>query len=214
MPGENKICWSCKGPAAETIFCKTCGVIQPPSRQKSHFDLFDLPKQYPVDRAALEECYRALQQQLHPDRFATRSATERRLSLEHVTQLNEAQRTLLNPLERAAYLLKLEGRDPGGESQGAAPMDPMFLMETMEQREALEEIDQQADDALDKLDAMRQEVESQMDQAYDTIETAFLEYYAQNHENALDQVSQYLDRLRYHRRFLEQLEVVEEKILG
>ena len=93
---------------------------------------------FALDAADLDRRYFALQRQLHPDRFVTKSARERAISQSQATSLNAAYETLKDPLERAAYLLKRMGVDidPG---DGATINDPALLMEAMEMREALAE---------------------------------------------------------------------------
>jgi molecular chaperone HscB len=72
---------------------------------RNHFELLGLPAQYAVDPARLEHGYRELQSQVHPDRFAAATEAERRVAMQWATRVNEAYRTLRNPLERARYLL-------------------------------------------------------------------------------------------------------------
>ena len=102
-----------------------------------HFELFGLPQQFAVDRAALDERYRELQRTVHPDRYATAGAAERRASMQLATRVNEAYRTLREPLARGRYLLGLHGVDPETESNTSMPAG--FLMEQMELREAIED---------------------------------------------------------------------------
>jgi molecular chaperone HscB len=109
---------------------------------KDYFELFGLPVAYPVDAEQLSERYRALQKALHPDRFAAAGDRERRLSMQASTRVNEAYRTLRDPLARARYLLSLHS---GSEVGDPTPHDPVFLMEQMELREALAHARQQPD---------------------------------------------------------------------
>ena len=110
---------------------------------QNYFQLFDLPVGFAVDPVRLVEHYRELQRVIHPDRFASASEQERRLSMQGATFLNEALETLRDPLKRAHYLLRLRGIDPDrGQGQ---PMDPAFLMEQMELREELADLRGQPD---------------------------------------------------------------------
>jgi molecular chaperone HscB len=104
---------------------------------KTHFELFGLPATFSIDLPQLDQAYRQLQAQVHPDRFATASDHERLLSLQRATQANEAYQTLKNPLSRARYLLQLNGVETHEESNTAMPME--FLMRQMEWREAIDE---------------------------------------------------------------------------
>jgi len=105
---------------------------------KNHFELFGLPMSYRVDGALLAERYHALQQALHPDRYAAAGDRERRLSMQASTRVNGAFQTLKEPLARARYLLSLHTGDHSDEH--AATRDTAFLMEQMELREALAQV--------------------------------------------------------------------------
>ena len=104
---------------------------------RNHFDLLGLPVAYALDRARLEERYRAVQSQVHPDRHAASPEAERRVAMQWATRANEAYRTLRDPVDRARYLLHLKGFETGEESNTAMPPD--FLMQQMEWREAVAE---------------------------------------------------------------------------
>jgi molecular chaperone HscB len=108
-----------------------------PEFSRNHFDLLGLPLAYAIDTARLESRYRALQSQVHPDRFAAATEAERRVAMQWAARTNEAYRTLRDPVGRARYLLSLKGFDTGEESNTAMPAD--FLMQQMEWREAVAE---------------------------------------------------------------------------
>ncbi len=111
--------------------------------RKNFFQLFGLTERFRIDRAELSQRYRALQGEVHPDRFAHRPETERLLSMQWATQINEAYQTLGNPVRRARYLLSLKGVDTQEETNTAMPAE--FLMQQMEWREAIEEAAQATD---------------------------------------------------------------------
>lgn len=139
-------CWSCKSEVAEaTLFCPACKKIQPVARHEDYFSLLGLQRQFSLDVRELEQRFRDLSRQLHPDRFARAEPRERRLSLERATRLNDAFRYLKDWRLRAAYLLKLAGTDVFGEGKTFA--DPEFLEEQLEWRElmALAQADADAD---------------------------------------------------------------------
>lgn len=129
-------CWSCGGPVApEALFCGTCRIVQPP-RAIDHFARLGVPPGFRIDPRDLEKRYFALQRQLHPDRFATRSPRERAISQNQAVSLNEAYDALRAPLARAEYLLALAGQPIGDDR---TIRDPELLMEQMERRETLAE---------------------------------------------------------------------------
>ena len=102
----------------------------------NHFELFGLIPGFALDSGALEGAYRALQAEVHPDRFAHSGDAERRASMQWATRVNEAYVTLREPLKRARYLLELEG--VAVEPERGAPLPPAFLTQQMELRETLE----------------------------------------------------------------------------
>lgn len=119
---------------------------------QNHFELFHLPQRFAIDMTALDKAYREVQGQVHPDRFAGATDTEKRVALQWATRANEAYQTLKSPFKRAAYLCELHGVELKAESNTAMPRE--FLMQQMEWREALEEAKAAKDlDALEKLEA-------------------------------------------------------------
>ncbi|HEY4370469.1 MAG TPA: Fe-S protein assembly co-chaperone HscB [Burkholderiales bacterium] len=112
--------------------------------------MFGLPLRFAVDETRLDGAYREVQAEVHPDRHAAAGDAGRRVAMQWSTQANEAYQTLKNPLKRATYLLHLRGADIGAENNTA--MEPAFLMQQMEWREAVEDAAGAKNvDALDKL---------------------------------------------------------------
>lgn len=117
---------------------------------QNHFELLNLPTQYAINLGALDQNYRRLQSEVHPDRFAAAPASDRMRSMQLATQANEAYRTLKDPTARARYLLKINGFDTQEESNTAMPAE--FLMLQMEWRESIEDARAEGDIAtLEKL---------------------------------------------------------------
>lgn len=101
------------------------------------FTLFGLPQRFALDRAALDERWRAMQAQAHPDRFSTEGAAAQRVAMQWAVRINEAHQRLKDPLSRAAYLCELRGAPINAERNTAMPAS--FLAQQMALREALEE---------------------------------------------------------------------------
>ena len=99
--------------------------------------MFGLKPAYALDLDYLDRAYRDIQAEVHPDRFAHAGDAERRASMQMTTQVNEAYRTLKSPVQRAKYLLEMNGVDVGFDTETAMPKD--FLIEQLELREKLEE---------------------------------------------------------------------------
>lgn len=108
-----------------------------PVNPLDHFALFGLAPHFRIDEAALESAYRDLQSRVHPDRFATAAAPERRVAMQWAARANEAYQTLRDPQRRAAYLCESRGAKIQAETNTAMPT--AFLMQQMEWREALDD---------------------------------------------------------------------------
>ncbi len=104
---------------------------------KNYFEVLNLPRAFHIDSARLEKNYRELLSAVHPDRFVTDSAEQRRLAMQAATLANEAWRCLKDPVERAAYLCRLGGQPV--ESIARTGVSAEFLAEQMAWREALDE---------------------------------------------------------------------------
>lgn len=100
-------CWSC-GAMRAAHFCDSCGHLQP-AEPTNFFSFFGLPRKLNIDAKQLETVFYALSRKLHPDVFARVYGPEQDWSLQKTSQLNDAYRTLRNPIFRTEYLLKLEG---------------------------------------------------------------------------------------------------------
>jgi molecular chaperone HscB len=103
------------------------------------FTLFGLPRRHALDRGDLDARWRALQAEVHPDRFSAQGAAAQRLAMQWAVRVNEAYRRLKDPLRRGAYLCELAGAEVEAERNTAMP--PEFLLEQMGWREALDEAD-------------------------------------------------------------------------
>ena len=118
VPGEATArCWSCGTMRAEH-FCGACGKVQP-AVPVDYFTFFGFPWKLDLDTERLEREFYALSRRLHPDVFAQADPRERAWSLEQSSMLNDAYRTLKDPIKRTEYLLRLEGIELGEQSSQA-----------------------------------------------------------------------------------------------
>jgi molecular chaperone HscB len=101
------------------------------------FELFDIAPGFALDAKALDLRWRALQTQVHPDRFAAEGASARRVAMQWAVRVNEAYKRLKDPLQRAAYLCELNGAAIEAENNTAMP--GAFLMQQMAWRESLDD---------------------------------------------------------------------------
>jgi molecular chaperone HscB len=117
-PGEaTPSCWSC-GTMRAVHFCNSCGKVQPPV-PVDYFTFFGFPRKLNVDPSELEKEFYALSRRLHPDVFGQSDERERSWSLEQSSMLNDAYRTLKDPIKRTEYLLRLEGVELEEQSKQA-----------------------------------------------------------------------------------------------
>jgi molecular chaperone HscB len=137
-PAPSSTCWSCGAPAAGVHFCAACGKIQPLAAADDYFAFFGLPEKLTLDADDLERRYLGLSWKLHPDNFVRAEEFERNLSLERSSQLNDAYRTLRDPVARVEYLLARKGVRKEGQTKQQAP--PELLEEVFELNESLEEL--------------------------------------------------------------------------
>lgn len=104
---------------------------------RNHFELFGLPATFSLDMAKLDQAYREIQAQIHPDKFAHAGDAEQRLAMQWTTRVNEAYQALKKPFARADYLLQLQGIHAMDANNTVMPMD--FLMLHMDMSETLAE---------------------------------------------------------------------------
>jgi len=110
------------------------------------FTLFGIAPQFTQDHASLKARYLELQQKMHPDNFVNALANEKQLANQYAAYVNEAYQTLKCPLQRAIYLLKLNGVDTQSETDTHMPAD--FLLEQMEFHERIAELNDNKERAI------------------------------------------------------------------
>src|SRR6185295_17612813 len=200
------ICWSCQKQAGAGPLCAACGALQPPDDAADLFAVLGLPARYAVDLAAGEAAYKDLSRQVHPDRYATADPRARRASLARTVQLNQAWRTIKDPIQRAEYLLLRAGIDVGEKKSGAGEdgkathrvaAPPAFLIEILELNDELSEA-KRAGDAV-KVAFMAEEMRAR---ARDTLKTIGEALDAGG--GGLEDAARSLVALRYYQRFIDQ----------
>lgn len=127
--------WGDRGVALFIYIARKIAGMQ--ALQRNFFEFFSLPVGYAVELPALEQAFKQVQRNVHPDRFASAPAAEKRYAMQLATRANEAYQTLRQPLTRARYLCELNGVDIEAESNTAMPAD--FMMQQMQWRESLED---------------------------------------------------------------------------
>lgn len=170
--------------------------------RQDFFSLFELPRQQGLDVDRLEVLYRDIQAQVHPDKHAHLSDSDKRLAMQWSTHVNEAYQTLKDPLQRAHYLLQLAGHDVRLETNTAMPTT--FLMEQMELREAVAAA-KEAGDA-DPLDVLHRRLKKDIRAEYTALQQAL-------DANALERAGELVRQLMFQEKLIHEvddaLEVIE-----
>jgi len=174
---------------------------------QNYFSLFDLPVSFTINLDELESRYRDLQRALHPDRYASASDQERRISVQQTAHLNEAFHTLRDIPRRARYLLELKGIDFDDEKD--THFDGAFLMEQMELREELEAIEQ-APDPLEKVTQFLADLSQRKQRIFVGLEALFSDESPEN----LDKAKQTVQKIRFLNRLQQEAEEQEEVLLA
>jgi molecular chaperone HscB len=165
------------------------------------FELFGVPRRFEQDRAVLDARWRALQAEVHPDRFAAEGTAAQRVAMQWAVRVNEAYQRLKDPLKRAAYLCGLNGTPIDIENNTAMPVN--FLMQQMEWREALdeacsvEEVEALADEVAARRQLALADLLKTIDERHDTHAAAeqvralmFVERFAEDIDQRLEALGQ------------------------
>ena len=132
------VCWNCHERTIGTHFCPGCGKLLQLPQGSDYFAMFELPRKLWIEMGALEQKFLQLSWKLHPDNFVSATEQEREISLKRSSELNDAYRTLRDPIARVEYLLAIEGMRKNGENKQQAP--PELLEEVFELNESLDEL--------------------------------------------------------------------------
>ncbi len=168
------------------------------------FAILGIERTYDVDLDAVEKRHRDLSRALHPDRYAEAGAAERRLTLTKAIEVNEAWRVVKDPIRRAEALFALAGITVGEQSEPKP--SPALLMEAMERRESLAEA--RARNDLAAIDHLAGEVDARRTEVQEKLRAGFAA--GQEKRAKLEGLVPLLGELRFHRRFLDEVNAIED----
>ena len=174
---------------------------------QNHFELFGLPVAFDIDAQQLAERYRELQRTLHPDRYANASDRERRLSIQYAAQVNDAFQTLKSSLLRARYLLQIQGVEFDDEKE--THLDPVFLMEQIELREALAEVRAEVD-PFGSLNNIMADIKTRQK----AMESRLQELFAGGGEDSRLEAKQLVQKMQFLVRLQQEAEDLEEELVA
>ncbi len=170
------------------------------------FATLGIERKFDVDLSAIERTHRELSRALHPDKFASAGATERRMALAKAVEVNESWRVVRDPIRRAEALFDLAGIAVG-ENREPKPSGAL-LMDILEQREALAEAKQQRDMAA--VHRMAESIEARARIVERELANGFAR--ASGSKEGLEPLVPKLGELRFYRRFLEEVSAIEEEL--
>lgn len=219
---ENQIaCVYCGAETGGAHFCPACNRIQPVPSHTDYFAFLGLPKKLNIDEAALEKLFYKLSRDFHPDYFMNTTGDEQQASLDRSSKLNEAYRTLREPVKRAKYLLSLEGYK---EAEKKAPPD--LLEEVFELNMQVEELKaakqmgdedeinearSQLTDALSNLNDKLQAIDAELFRLFDEWDVAVDSHIiAEKKKTLLDRMSELMSHRSYVSNLLRD---IKEEIL-
>ena len=136
---------------------------------QNYFELFDLETSFFISDSNLKDSYRREIARFHPDKYASKTDSEKLQALQNTSLLNTAFDSIKSPLNRASYLLKLDGIDPFDEKDTS--MADAFLISQIELREELEVIESKTDS--DQLEDFILRIESHIQSKVESISNAF-----------------------------------------
>ena len=128
------------GAPVDVHFCPKCTKILALGRQGDYFSFLGVARKLNLDARCLEQNFRTLSRQFHPDYFYNATPTERRASLERSSYLNDAYRTLKQPASRVAYLLEVEGALQPADHEAGKKVPASLLEEVFALNEELDEV--------------------------------------------------------------------------
>jgi molecular chaperone HscB len=164
-----------------------------------YFEIFSMVVGWQVDRNSLDASYRQLQQEFHPDRYASKGDVERRLAVQTASLINQAYETLKSPLKRAQYLLELKKIDASQDNH--MTHDGPFLMAQIELREQLSELRDNTDPF-----AALEELRVGVEQTFTALQDQFAsEYQSDKDSDAFNTVT----KMQFSSKLLHEIEQLE-----
>jgi molecular chaperone HscB len=199
---EAEECWQCGTPSEKSLFCKFCSSLQKP--RLDYYRFFGIDRKLRLDPEDLEKRFYNLSRLLHPDRYTRKTNREQDYSLEATAILNDAYRTLRDPVARAEYVLKqnsFENVEPRSNSA-----DPELLEEVFELNMALEGMRDGDDSARPQLEVAQDKFTAMRSEMDRDLQDLFEEYDATADAGSLSRIRKLLDRRKYIQNLVSEVE--------
>ncbi len=168
-----------------------------------YYELFGIPRSLNLSLDVLQKRFYALSRELHPDRFMRKPEVERQKALDLSSTLNDAYRTLKDPLKRAHYVLSLEGFDVGEQRTKDVP--PELLEEVFELNMALEEMRSGDDSARPQLEKAETNFTNMLRDVDRQLEGLFVAYDEAKSRDKLAEIRGALNRRKYIQNLVDEV---------
>jgi molecular chaperone HscB len=195
-------CWHCSKPTGEQLFCPHCNSLQSPPRD--YYALLGLDRKLNLNQADLQKRFYELSRQLHPDRFMRKPEAERQYSLDASSILNDAYRTLKDPVKRGHYILTQEGFDVAEQRSKDVP--PELLEEVFELNMALEEMRGGDSSARPQLEQAATNFAKMLHQSEQELEALYGHYDAAPNRDILLKIRGVLNRRKYIQNLVDEVQ--------
>ncbi len=203
IPSSGWACWKCGHNEGHSLFCTSCHVLQEPA--SDYYGLLGMDRRLNIADDELQPRFYEMSRRLHPDLFTRKSERERQYSLEAAAILNDAYRTLRDPVKRANYVLKQEGFDIGEQRSKDVP--PELLEEVFELNMALEEMRSGDESARPQLAAARENFGKMLSGTGTELQSLFEQYDASKQKDVLAQIRATLNRRKYIQNLVNEVEL-------
>ena len=206
-------CRNCgAGAPVDEHFCPQCSRILALGRHGDYFSFLGLPRKLTLDTQELESHFRNLSRKFHPDYYYNASPQERLASLERSSYLNDAYRSLKNPITRIEHLLAIEGLPPAKSEEGTAKVPPSLLEEVFALNEELDEIREAREAGSDperlraRLDAARKPIDAKREEHEQQLQALSAQWDAAQKRETLDALRERLLERNYINNLLATIE--------
>jgi len=199
LPGAPWACWQCGQHEGHSLFCTSCHALQEPA--SDYYGLLGIPRKLALSPDELQTRFYELSRKLHPDLFTRKSETEKRYALEASSILNDAYRTLRDPVKRANYVLKQAGFDIGEQRSKDVP--PELLEEVFELNMALEEMKGGDESARPQLEDARRNFMAMLSATDGELQAQFESY--DSGQDTLAQIRATLNRRKYIQNLVDEV---------
>lgn len=200
-------CPHCNKETTSQEYCSECGRILPPI-ERNYFDVFGLPvDRLVIDTSQLEKRFLELSRKYHPDRFASKTPLENQIAHEYSSSVNNAYRTLKEPVSRAKYVVERQLGSIEEKSASVPPDMAEFFFEIHDVLDTIRESNGDApESALKEVQKADQELREKVQQLESDLRQQFASYDSAPDKKNLEKIKEILSERSYIRSFLRQID--------